>query len=149
MGSDLVGFLGEMASAHAQRNPRRAVHSHLCGVVCLQRAVALLLVCDQPSDDHLDPRNRDRHRLHVPLDRHMAARACTSLGWFHAPDHTGLVGAAMLAFTLGLRHAFDADQIAAIDNECSDDQVQACEATLVVLRQPHRVTRALPIWGAV
>jgi high-affinity nickel-transport protein len=34
----------------------------------------------------------------------------------YAPGHAGLVGAAMLAFTLGLRHAFDADHIAAIDN---------------------------------
>jgi high-affinity nickel-transport protein len=34
----------------------------------------------------------------------------------YAPGHAGLVGAAILAFTLGLRHAFDADHIAAIDN---------------------------------
>ncbi|MGA8353911.1 MAG: hypothetical protein WB698_07065 [Solirubrobacteraceae bacterium] len=34
----------------------------------------------------------------------------------YAPGHAGLLGAAMLAFTLGLRHAFDADHIAAIDN---------------------------------
>jgi nickel/cobalt transporter (NiCoT) family protein len=34
----------------------------------------------------------------------------------YAPGHTGLLGAATLAFTLGLRHAFDADHIAAIDN---------------------------------
>jgi high-affinity nickel-transport protein len=34
----------------------------------------------------------------------------------YAPGHAGLAGAAMLAFTLGLRHAFDADHIAAIDN---------------------------------
>jgi nickel/cobalt transporter (NiCoT) family protein len=33
-----------------------------------------------------------------------------------APTHPGLVGAAALAYTLGLRHAFDADHIAAIDN---------------------------------
>ena len=34
----------------------------------------------------------------------------------HAGAHAGLVGTASLAFTLGLRHAFDADHIAAIDN---------------------------------
>lgn len=32
-----------------------------------------------------------------------------------APTHPGLVGAAALAYTLGLRHAFDADHIAAIE----------------------------------
>lgn len=34
----------------------------------------------------------------------------------YAPSHLGLVGTATLAYTLGLRHAFDADHIAAIDN---------------------------------
>jgi high-affinity nickel-transport protein len=34
----------------------------------------------------------------------------------YAPHHAGLFGSATLAFTLGLRHAFDADHIAAIDN---------------------------------
>jgi len=34
----------------------------------------------------------------------------------YAPGHDGFVGTAMLAYTLGLRHAFDADHIAAIDN---------------------------------
>lgn len=33
-----------------------------------------------------------------------------------APTHPGFLGAAALAYTLGLRHAFDADHIAAIDN---------------------------------
>jgi high-affinity nickel-transport protein len=33
-----------------------------------------------------------------------------------APGHEGFVGTATLAYTLGLRHAFDADHIAAIDN---------------------------------
>ncbi len=33
-----------------------------------------------------------------------------------APGHPGLLGTAILAYTLGLRHAFDADHIAAIDN---------------------------------
>lgn len=34
----------------------------------------------------------------------------------YAPGHDGFVGTATLAYTLGLRHAFDADHIAAIDN---------------------------------
>jgi high-affinity nickel-transport protein len=34
----------------------------------------------------------------------------------YAPSHPALVGTAVLAYTLGLRHAFDADHIAAIDN---------------------------------
>jgi high-affinity nickel-transport protein len=34
----------------------------------------------------------------------------------YAGSHTALVGTAVLAYTLGLRHAFDADHIAAIDN---------------------------------
>jgi high-affinity nickel-transport protein len=34
----------------------------------------------------------------------------------YAPSHPALVGTATLALTLGLRHAFDADHIAAIDN---------------------------------
>jgi high-affinity nickel-transport protein len=33
-----------------------------------------------------------------------------------APGHDGFVGTTTLAYTLGLRHAFDADHIAAIDN---------------------------------
>jgi high-affinity nickel-transport protein len=34
----------------------------------------------------------------------------------YAPGHEAFVGTATLAYTLGLRHAFDADHIAAIDN---------------------------------
>jgi len=36
--------------------------------------------------------------------------------WIAFSDRPGLMGAAILAFVLGLRHAFDADHIAAIDN---------------------------------
>jgi high-affinity nickel-transport protein len=35
---------------------------------------------------------------------------------FSAASHPGLLGMGILAYTLGLRHAFDADHIAAIDN---------------------------------
>jgi len=35
---------------------------------------------------------------------------------WQAPRHPGFVGIAVIAYTLGLRHAFDADHIAAIDN---------------------------------
>jgi high-affinity nickel-transport protein len=42
------------------------------------------------------------------------------LGWgliaLYAPDHPVLGGLAVLAYTFGLRHAFDADHISAIDN---------------------------------
>jgi len=42
------------------------------------------------------------------------------LGWgliaFYAPGHPVLVGLAVLAYSFGLRHAFDADHISAIDN---------------------------------
>ena len=42
-------------------------------------------------------------------------------GWgllllFVAPEHPRMLGLGLLAYTLGLRHAFDADHIAAIDN---------------------------------
>ena len=36
--------------------------------------------------------------------------------WFAGPRHPTLVGLAALAYSFGLRHAFDADHIAAIDN---------------------------------
>ncbi|MBE3562933.1 MAG: HoxN/HupN/NixA family nickel/cobalt transporter [Hydrogenibacillus schlegelii] len=36
--------------------------------------------------------------------------------WWGARGHAGLWGMALLAYTLGLRHAFNADHIAAIDN---------------------------------
>jgi nickel/cobalt transporter (NiCoT) family protein len=35
---------------------------------------------------------------------------------FFVPSHTALIGTALLAYTLGLRHAVDADHISAIDN---------------------------------
>src|SRR5437764_10419952 len=42
------------------------------------------------------------------------------LGWgligIYAPGHPVLVGLAVLAYSFGLRHAFDADHISAIDN---------------------------------
>src|SRR5436309_14038829 len=42
------------------------------------------------------------------------------VGWgliaFYAPSHPVLGGLAVLAYTFGLRHAFDADHISAIDN---------------------------------
>ena len=36
--------------------------------------------------------------------------------WFSFHDHPALLGTALLAYMLGVRHAFDADHIAAIDN---------------------------------
>src|SRR4051812_18318007 len=36
--------------------------------------------------------------------------------WLHLQDQTALLGAAALAYSFGLRHALDADHIAAIDN---------------------------------
>ncbi len=36
--------------------------------------------------------------------------------WIAGKDHHILFGMGILAYTLGLRHAFDADHIAAIDN---------------------------------
>ncbi|GAC1326139.1 MAG: hypothetical protein NVSMB25_25270 [Thermoleophilaceae bacterium] len=42
--------------------------------------------------------------------------AGTALVAVNLSAHTGLIGTALLAFTLGVRHAFDADHIAAIDN---------------------------------
>lgn len=39
-----------------------------------------------------------------------------SLLLFNAPQYSQLIGFGFLAYTLGLRHAFDADHIAAIDN---------------------------------
>src|SRR5438067_8613783 len=42
------------------------------------------------------------------------------LGWalflFYSPGNPALAGLGVLAYTFGLRHAFDADHIAAIDN---------------------------------
>src|SRR5262249_358753 len=38
------------------------------------------------------------------------------LFWFYARDHPALGGLGTLAYTFGVRHAFDADHIAAIDN---------------------------------
>ena len=38
------------------------------------------------------------------------------LFWLYSRDHPSLVGLGTLAYTFGLRHAFDADHIAAIDN---------------------------------
>src|SRR5262249_23766914 len=38
------------------------------------------------------------------------------LFWFYARDHRTLGGLGTLAYTFGVRHAFDADHIAAIDN---------------------------------
>lgn len=38
------------------------------------------------------------------------------LWWFAGPQHPTLIGLAALAYSFGLRHAFDADHIAAIDN---------------------------------
>jgi len=55
----------------------------------------------------------------------IAALACAILALYgggalivvlYAPHHAALAGTAVLALTLGLRHAFDADHIAAIDN---------------------------------
>ena len=45
---------------------------------------------------------------------------CTCVGWglflYYARSAPALAGLGMLAYTFGLRHAFDADHIAAIDN---------------------------------
>ena len=50
----------------------------------------------------------------------LAVAALHALGWgivvLAAPGHPLLVGSAWLAYTLGLRHAFDVDHVAAIDN---------------------------------
>jgi high-affinity nickel-transport protein len=43
-----------------------------------------------------------------------------ALGWglflYYSPSNPALAGLGVLAYTFGLRHAFDADHIAAIDN---------------------------------
>jgi high-affinity nickel-transport protein len=41
---------------------------------------------------------------------------CWMLAWLEFHEHPLLIGTAVLAYTLGLRHAVDADHIAAIDN---------------------------------
>jgi len=41
---------------------------------------------------------------------------CWMLAWLEFREHPLLIGTAVLAYTLGLRHAVDADHIAAIDN---------------------------------
>lgn len=47
----------------------------------------------------------------------IAANVCAwTWAWTAFSDRPGLMGAAVLAFMFGLRHAFDADHIAAIDN---------------------------------
>ena len=54
--------------------------------------------------------------------RASAAACCcfTSLGWglfiYYSRTSPALAGLGVLAYTFGLRHAFDADHIAAIDN---------------------------------
>ncbi|MDX8528020.1 HoxN/HupN/NixA family nickel/cobalt transporter [Mesorhizobium sp. MSK_1335] len=42
--------------------------------------------------------------------------AAWAWAWFAFSHHPALLGTALLAYTFGLRHAFDADHIAAIDN---------------------------------
>ncbi|RFB76281.1 HoxN/HupN/NixA family nickel/cobalt transporter [Methylovirgula sp. 4M-Z18] len=42
--------------------------------------------------------------------------AAWAWAWVAFSDHPALLGTALLAYTFGLRHAFDADHIAAIDN---------------------------------
>ena len=59
----------------------------------------------------------DRARL-LPLVATIGALYVAGIALLvvYAGSNAGLVGTASLAFTLGLRHAFDADHIAAIDN---------------------------------
>ena len=57
---------------------------------------------------------RGAARLFLPLVAANIAAWALAYTYFH--DSTVLMGAAVLAYTLGLRHAFDADHIAAIDN---------------------------------
>jgi high-affinity nickel-transport protein len=45
-----------------------------------------------------------------------ATLICWMLAWLEFREHPLLMGTAVLAYTLGLRHAVDADHIAAIDN---------------------------------
>ena len=62
--------------------------------------------------------------LSRPLDRGIAILSaliaadlvCWMLVWLEFREHPLLIGTAVLAYTLGLRHAVDADHIAAIDN---------------------------------
>lgn len=42
--------------------------------------------------------------------------AAWAWAWFAFSHHPALLGTALLGYTFGLRHAFDADHIAAIDN---------------------------------
>ena len=64
-----------------------------------------------------DARNRTRRRI-IGIYVLLAAANVTSWLWALAVFHNYpvLLGTAFLAYTLGLRHAFDADHIAAIDN---------------------------------
>ena len=63
------------------------------------------------------PQPLPRHRIAVVLSVLVAANVAAwlwALSAFH--DYPVLLGTALLAYSFGLRHAVDADHIAAIDN---------------------------------
>ena len=65
----------------------------------------------------MPPQPLPRHRIAVVLSVLVAANVAAwlwALSAFH--DYPVLLGTALLAYSFGLRHAVDADHIAAIDN---------------------------------
>jgi high-affinity nickel-transport protein len=67
-----------------------------------------------PFDDRP---NRTRSKIAATYALLIAANVAAWLwAWAEFSDHPALLGTALLAYMFGLRHAFDADHIAAIDN---------------------------------
>ena len=83
-----------------------------------------------------DARSRSRRKI---IGMYVLLIAGNLASWLWAlvalHNYPALLGTAFLAYALGLRHAFDADHIAAIDNvtrklmqEASDRRLQDCSS---------------------
>ena len=94
-----------------------------------------------------DARNRSRTRT---VGIYALLIEANVIGWIWAlavvHGHPALLGTAFLAYTLGLRHAFDADHIVAIDNvtrKLIQQGKRPVAAALFFARTFNRCCRAL------
>lgn len=90
-------------------SPRASIHASIGGIQRKGRDVLLNPFDDQPS--------RVRTKAGVSFILLISANLAAWLwAWVAFADRPALLATAFLAYTFGLRHAFDADHIAAIDN---------------------------------
>lgn len=117
----LLGYNGDRSCGLEKANMRGLWRRSFSSVPALTLAVvkSRFSLLGTQSNTEVFMASKNRNRIHLAFygssvaALHIAGAACL---YFSGANHPRLLGLGFLAYIFGLRHAFDADHIAAIDN---------------------------------